>query len=294
MIKKGIAVIGSTTIDKIVHPNTSRFKIGGVTTYSGITYRRHGIKTRVVTNVAKCDRKMIKRLERESIVVCNGSTELTTCFENIIDHEDKRSQKVLRQAAAITGDQVIENLKHVDCVHLGPLYPTDIDVGTIELIDRLQHFVILDVQGLVRIVQDKIVHPAVSKYLPKAMRVAHVVKANRQEYESIIAFFGTDLLELMRQFKINEFIVTAGHKGGRVRTINGEKIRYPAVKATFNQDPTGAGDIFLAAYVIGRFLNQRSVADACQYAAQLAALQIEGNYIKPDDICLEDCKQLEF
>jgi hypothetical protein len=46
MIEKGIAVIGSTTIDNIVHRNFSRFKIGGVTTYSGITYSRHGIKLR--------------------------------------------------------------------------------------------------------------------------------------------------------------------------------------------------------------------------------------------------------
>jgi hypothetical protein len=43
-----IAVIGSTTVDKIVAQNLSFLKIGGVTTYSGITYARHGIDT-VVT-----------------------------------------------------------------------------------------------------------------------------------------------------------------------------------------------------------------------------------------------------
>jgi len=43
----------------------------------------------------------------------------------------------------------------------------------------------------------------------------------------------------------------------------------------------GAGDIFLAAYVIGRMLNRRRIPDACQYAAKLVARQIDGNYITP-------------
>jgi hypothetical protein len=85
MIEKGIAVIGSTTIDNIVHRNFSRFKIGGVTTYSGITYSRHDIKTWVLTNVANRDREIIKRLKQESIFVCNGQTETTTYFRNRLD-----------------------------------------------------------------------------------------------------------------------------------------------------------------------------------------------------------------
>ena len=292
MIEKGIAVIGSTTIDKIVHRNFSRFKIGGVTTYAGMTYSRHGIKTWVVTNVAKRDREIIKRLKQESIVVCNGLTEVTTYFRNLLDDDgEKRKQHILQQAAPINRSQIIEHLKDVAFVHLGPLHPLDIDLRAIELIGRLKHFVILDVQGFVRTVKNKIVYPAVSEHLPAAMRVSQIVKANRQEYEAFIDFFRMDLLELMYQFNIDEFVVTSGHKGGFVQTITGEEIPYSATGVASNEDPTGAGDIFLAAYVIGRFLDQRSIADACKYAAKLAALQIEGNYIKPNHLCLEDRKQ---
>jgi sugar/nucleoside kinase (ribokinase family) len=292
MIEKGIAVIGSTTIDKIVHRNFSRFKIGGVTTYAGMTYSRHGIKTRVVTNVARRDREIIKRLKQESIVVCNGLTEVTTYFKNLLDDdEEKRKQNILQQAAPINRSQIIEHLKDVAFVHLGPLHPSDIDLRAIELIGRLKHFVILDVQGFVRTVKNKIVNPAVSEHLPAAMRVSQIVKANRQEYKAFIDFFRMDLLELMCQFNIDEFVVTSGHKGGFVQTITGEEISYSAAGVASNEDSTGAGDIFLAAYVIGRFLDRKSIADACKYAAKLAALQIEGNYIKPNALCLEDRKQ---
>ena len=34
MLEKGIAVIGSTTIDKNIYDNKNQLKIGGVTTYS--------------------------------------------------------------------------------------------------------------------------------------------------------------------------------------------------------------------------------------------------------------------
>lgn len=292
MIEKGIAVIGSTTIDEIIHRNFSRFKIGGVTTYSGITYSRHGIKTWVLTNVANRDREIIKRLKQESIVVRNGQTEITTRFKNLLeDGDEKRRQYILQQAAPINWSQLIENLKDVRFVHLGPLHPSDIDVRDIESIDRLKPLVILDAQGFLRSVKNKTVYPAVSQHLPAAIRVSHIVKANRQEYESLIEFFQTDLTEIMRQFNINEFVVTTGYKGGFVRTITGEEIPYRAASVKLNGDPTGAGDIFLAAYVIDRFLNRRSIADACKYAAKLAALQIEGNYITPDDLSLGDWQE---
>jgi sugar/nucleoside kinase (ribokinase family) len=49
-------------------------------------------------------------------------------------------------------------------------------------------------------------------------------------------------------------------------------------------DPTGAGDIFLAAYVIGRILKRQTIPDACKYAAKLVAKQIDDNYIQLESL----------
>jgi len=49
-LNKGIGVVGSTTIDKIFTGYQSYLKLGGVTTYAGITYRRHGIPVHIVSN----------------------------------------------------------------------------------------------------------------------------------------------------------------------------------------------------------------------------------------------------
>ena len=98
----------------------------------------------------------------------------------------------------------------------------------------------------------------------------------------MIDYYDMDLSPLMNRFKINEFLVTAGRKGGYVKEISGEETPYKAAAVRTNGDSTGAGDIFLAAYVIDRMLNRQTIPHACKYAAKLAARQIDGNYINPE------------
>ena len=286
MIENGIAVIGSTTIDRIIHHHRSWVKAGGVTVYAGITYRRHGVKTLAITNIAARDVQIIERLHKEKIIICNGQTPLTTRFINTIQTGGRR-QKNPQRAAPISVKQLRDHVKDVSCVHLGPLHPTDIDARAINALRALELDVILDVQGLVRAVKNETVYPAVSQQLSDALGVSHIVKANAQEYAVMIDFYQTDLRALMQRFGIREFIVTSGANGGFVKQAAAAEIPYAAWPAKSNGDPTGAGDVFLAAYVIGRFLNQQPIAAACEAAAKLVARQIEGDFIKPGDLCLE-------
>ena len=293
MIAKGIALVGSTTIDKIVHRDRSWFKIGGATTYAGITYSRHGIRTLAITNIAKCNPEIVKKLRKEKIRVASGQTEVTTHFINYLKNDNRR-QKITQRAAPISCRQIQDKLKSVAWVHLGPLHPSDIDIQAIKSLNRRHLYVILDTQGLVRSVKKEIVYPAVSTHLTDALRISNLVKANNREYKAIVDFYQVDLSELMRRFKIEEFIVTSGKNGGFIKTIYGETVQYKAYKANKTaaamsiEDVTGAGDIFLAAYVIGRILNRQMIAEASQYAAKLVARQIGGNYIEPEVLALED------
>jgi sugar/nucleoside kinase (ribokinase family) len=285
MTMKRIAVVGSTTVDKIVGRNLSFLKMGGVTTYSGITYARHGIDTVAVSNIAGRNQEITARLRKENIVVFNGKTEHTTHFVNHINSEGRR-QRLPRKAQPIAGTQVTPILKSGTAVHLGPLHPADIDIKAIHLLNDPDRYVILDVQGYVRSVRNQIVYPIVSKKLSDALRAADLIKANKVEYDAILDFYQVDIIELMTRFKIEEFIVTLREKGGFVQKRTGEKIGYAADKIRSLEDPTGAGDIFLAAYVIGKFFQQKNTSVACAYAAGLVARQIAGNYIEKNTLLL--------
>lgn len=287
MIENGIAVIGSTTIDTIVEGGQRRLKIGGVTTYSGITYSRHGIRTLVVTNVARRDQELVRKLRAQQISVFNGQTPVTTHFIHGF-HAGKQRQKISQCARSINRRQVTENIKDVGAVHLGPLHASDINLGAIYPLNRLKCFVILDVQGYTRAIKDKSVYLSVSKQLPKVLHISQIVKANHMEFEAVLNYFKTDLATMMNQHHISEFIVTAGGEGGFVQKISGEKIRYKAAEIHPVADSTGAGDIFLAAYVISRLINRQSIPAACKYAAKLAARQIGGRYIPLEDLGLDN------
>jgi sugar/nucleoside kinase (ribokinase family) len=287
MIKKGIAVIGSTTVDKIVAKNSSFFKIGGVTTYSGITYARHGIKTFAVTNIAPLDSELSNRLQKQNVIVCHGQTEYTTHFENTIDGDNRR-QRIPLKARKIGSLQISNVLKHVRSVHLGPLHPSDIDIKAIKLLTAPDLFVIVDAQGYVRSVKNEIVYPHVSKKLTNVLKASQIVKVNASEYDKICNYYQMHAAELVKRFKIEEFIVTLGKKGGFVKTGLGDCIHYDPVEVKTIEDPTGAGDIFLAAYVIARFSNTKDISNACKYAAKLVSQHIEGDYITGENLGLKN------
>jgi sugar/nucleoside kinase (ribokinase family) len=287
MKDKGVAVIGSTTIDTIVKNDSTRYlKLGGVTAYSGITYNRHGIHTHVVTNVAPEDSHILNILRNKDIGVCNGPTRATTRFVNHIN-ADKGRQQINSKAKAIGLSQIMEVLDLVECIHLGPLHPLDIEIAALLPLKDTQLPIYLDIQGYVRYTRNKTVYPAVAEHLADALYASQIVKANELEMETILRHYHMDLTGLMTRYNIDEFIVSRGGKGGGVTTISGEEIAYEAAPIRMIDDNTGAGDVFFAAYLVARIFKEKNVRNACTHAAGLAAQQVEGVYIRPAELRLK-------
>jgi sugar/nucleoside kinase (ribokinase family) len=277
-LKKGIGILGSTTIDKIIAENGLQQKLGGVTTYAGITYRRHAIPVFVASNMAEKDLKHLDKLTAENISVFRLNSDHSTTILNRYNG-DRRDMEILHQARSIEFSQIQSILEKVGCLHLGPLHPLDIEPGALNSLQTSGRMVILDVQGYTRMIRDRKVFQHVSSLMPTALKLAHVAKANESEATTILDFFGMTLGQLMNRFEIEEFVVTLGFKGGFVQTRNGDVFYYDAKKIHGPCDPTGAGDIFLATYVVGRILHDKNISEACASAAKLSARQLEGRYI---------------
>lgn len=285
-LKKGIGVVGSTTIDKIIIGNHSYLKLGGVTTYAGITYRRHGVPVFVVSNMADQDLKFMSKLDAEGISVFNAQSDLSTYF---VTHtrSDGRCLELRQQARSIKVDQIQSILANIDSLHLGPLHPLDIETSVLRSLHNSNLRIFLDVQGYTRMVKDKIVYRRICTEMTLGLTLARIAKANEAEHNAILTFFGMTLSELMNRFEIEEFVVTLGEKGGFVQKGNGKRFHYDAAKMKTPVDSTGAGDVFFAAYILSRFSNKNDISDACNYAAKIAARQVEGKYITTDILSLE-------
>ncbi len=278
-------MVGSTTIDKIVAGDQNYFKLGGVTTYAGITYRRHGIPALIVSNLAERHFEIIKNLKAEKVEIFNAASDQTTHFVNYIQG-DRRYQELLQQACPITAEQIQAMIHRVDGLHLGPLHPLDIDPAALNLLRKSNLPIFLDVQGYTRMVQNKKVYPCVSGHLAAGLMPAHIIKANGIEHQAMLDFYQMNLSELMLRFQIAESVVTLGENGGFVRTQSGKAFKYAAAPANSAVDSTGAGDVFFAAYIVSRFSYQMNIPDACRYAARIAAQQVEGKYITANQLGL--------
>ncbi len=69
-----VLIVGSATIDVIEHSGATTLKMGGVVTYGGITFRKHGLSTTVLCNIAPQDARLREVLARHGIAVESGVT----------------------------------------------------------------------------------------------------------------------------------------------------------------------------------------------------------------------------
>ena len=285
-LKKGIGVVGSTTIDQIVSEGQSFLKLGGVTTYAGLTYRRHGIPTLIVSNLAERDLNIMRKLKDAKIETFSEAADQTTHFVNYIQGH-RRYQELLQQAGPIMAEKIQAMIHRVDGLHLGPLHPLDIDPSALSFLRNSNLAIFLDVQGYTRMIRDRKVYPEVSNHLTEALKTAQIIKANGTEYRTILDFYQLDMTDLMNRFKIKESVVTLDENGGFVQTQNGRIFKYAAGTVNSPVDPTGAGDVYFAAYIASRFFNEMQIPDACRYAERIAALQVQGKYITINQLGLD-------
>jgi sugar/nucleoside kinase (ribokinase family) len=283
-----VAVVGSVAIDRNELADRTLLKAGGAATYAGLTYRRHSVPTVIVCNVAPAEEALLALLRREGIEVSSGRTGHTTRFVNR-ERPEGRIQSAPALAAPIGWGQVAAVRGRVDCLHIGPLHPGDIDPPVFDGLQRSSTLIVLDVQGLTRRIVRGRITAAGSGYLAAALRAADIVKADEAELEVVRAACGGGIEALMQRYDIAEWIVTRGPRGGSIHVRGGREHLYEPVGVGPPVDPTGAGDVFLAAYTVARFRRLQPPAAAARHAAHISAEQVAGRYI---DAALLDAARL--
>jgi len=273
-----VAVIGSATLDRIVFEDQSVEKIGGVSVYAGLTFRKHGLETAVLANIAGADLRHFRPLEESGVRLEAGPTAATTRFVNR-ETAGGRIQEMPAAADPIRSVGALSAMHSVRHIHLGPLHPDDIHPDLLSRVKLGRYFVSLDVQGFVRIVRNGAVAAGVCERLEEVLSFVDVVKASEEELGLILERFGMDAPTLQARFGFGELLVTCGAGGGRLINAAGATFDYAPVRAGRVEDPTGAGDVFFAAYLAGRHHEGWTEREALGHAAQAASLHVEGKYI---------------
>jgi len=197
------------------------------------------------------------------IQVCCHLAPQSTTFENFYEHGIRR-QYVRAVAGRLGPEQLPPEWDSSDIVHLGPL-AQEVDPA---LAERFPNALLgVTPQGWMRRwAPDGLVSATRWKSAERVLARADVTILSMEDV-------GGDIDELERLRRLARLLVlTDGRHGALV--YDGERtVRVPAYDVR-EVDPTGAGDVFAAAYLL-RFYESRDPVDAARYGNCVASFLVE-------------------
>ena len=249
-------VIGHVTKD--LYPGD--YKIGGTVTFSALTARNLGHQAGIVT--CSGPGLDLSRLPGDLEILSHPS-EASTTFENIYC-DGHRRQFIRAQARVLTCPDVPEEWKASPIVHLGPV-AQEIDA---EIVDCFPDALLgLTPQGWMRRWDEHgMVFPAAWTPSDELLQRADAVILSQEDV-------GGDV-ELVQSYaaRTRLLVLTTGWQGATVY-CDGQVRSFPAVSVQ-EVDPTGAGDIFAAAFMSALHRTQDPWLSA-QFANCVAAHSVE-------------------
>lgn len=248
-------VIGHITRDVTPAGNL----VGGTISYSGRAALALGCATAVLTS---CQPGYEGLAELTDLTVKVIPSAHTSTFENIYE-EDGRTQMLYTVADPIRAEYLPDNWANAKVVHLGPV-ANEVDPA---LMHQFPHSIIgLTPQGwLRRWTEDGRVYardwPKAEQFLPLA---------------DVVILSEEDLLDeamLPRYRQLSKLLIMTENARG-CTVFTGDEMRQIPAPSVTQVEPTGAGDIFATAFLIGYAENGRNPWQAAEFANKIAAQSV--------------------
>jgi sugar/nucleoside kinase (ribokinase family) len=236
---------------------------GGVVHHAGRAFAALGARTRVVTRVREADAAaLLAPLVAAGVDVRALPSAATTTYANDYSGGEDRHE-LLATSDPIGPDDVPAAWRSADAIQLGPLHRRDLLPATLA---GLSGFTGIDLQGLVRLADERGTRLAPNAELKDFLAHVSVAKASQEELDVLLE--GRSLEAFRSDLGLAELLVTRGERGSLVVTRwRVDEVPAPRVPRRF---PVGAGDVFLAAYLHAR-ASERSPVEAARLASLASA-----------------------
>ena len=248
--------IGHVTYD--IYPGERL--IGGSAVYSSLTACKLGLSTGIITSRGldfSCDGLL------KGINITGSLSPHTTTFHNSY-YQGKRKQTINDVANRIKKEQIPQGWDKAKIVHICPV-ADEVDQEIFTLFK--DSLVCLTPQGLMRRWDEKgQVYP--KKWIP-IFKVSSQVDVLIFSEEDIATF-----PEVLEEYKslINIVILTRGAEGS-ILYWRGKEFIFSAFK-TEEKDPTGAGDVFAAAFLV-KYYQTDDPIESSRFANCVASFAVE-------------------
>jgi sugar/nucleoside kinase (ribokinase family) len=249
-------VLGHVTLDKV----SGGYALGGTSVYGALTARNLGLSVGILTSGVP---KQAEVLRTQGIEIRSLPSQQTTIFENIYRPEG-RIQYIRAVAGNIGPTDVPASWRDAPIVHLGPL-ARELDSALVTCFGSA--LIGVTPQGWLR-----------SWDTSGRVRYRHWDEAPTVlARANVLVFSEADVQgdrAVMRDFvRLSTLaVVTLGDQGCDLY-LKGERCHLPAYAAR-EVDPTGAGDVFAAAFLI-RLRESNNAVEAAKFANCVASFAVE-------------------
>ena len=267
-----IALIGQMMQDRIVLQSETVTATGGAAYYTGFVTQRLGLRTAIITKLAKHDEHMLDGFRDAGIDLFPVYDSVTSRIELTYPtgQPDKRTAKF----PSIAHPFLITHMPDIRAkiVHLCPLLRSEISLDILKLFRNRGDILSIDVQGFMRgAANDGSMLMTDWEEKIEGLRLVDIAKADDVEAEILTGI--SDLrkaAERLAAYGPKEIVIS--YKKGIVVWAEGNVYEAPLTSKNF-KGRTGRGDTAIGAYLSRRLTH--SPHEACRFAAALTSLKME-------------------
>jgi sugar/nucleoside kinase (ribokinase family) len=275
-----IAVVGHLSIDTIRLPSrTTPFVIlGGAATYTSFSAKHLDATAAVISKVGGDFPEAYLWWMRQEGIDVSGVTKLTseptTCFELTYSKDlSERTLKLKNKGPTLSPEDVPKDFR-AKAVHIAPI-ANETPYEVVEHLKGCADVLSLDPQGLLRSFDEKgnVCDNAIVD--PRIFSLINIYKSSQNE---IYALTGEPELKpaikAIHDVGVETVIVTLGAKGS-VLSVEGTQYNIEACPSQVFVDPTGAGDVFIGAFLT-EYLRQKESLWCASVGSAAASCVVEG------------------
>jgi len=266
-----IAFLGHYTKDTIVSASGTRTIDGGAVFYGANVAARMGLKTAIITRLAREDFRMVEEIETLGVRVYATATPNSTCLrlEYPSSNVDERVIRVISNAGPFTTEEVEQIETHT--VVVGGSMRGEINLEVMEVLAQKTERIAADVQSFVRIDRGGTLLSAEWPEKQAVLALVNVLKADAVEAKLLTG--SADIraaAKLLHELGPREIVLT--HRDGGL-AYDGDGFHEAGFFPRELVGRTGRGDTCIASYM-GRRLNALP-AEATVWAAAVTSLKME-------------------
>lgn len=266
-----IAFLGHYTKDTIVSARGTRIVDGGAVFYGASVAARMGLKTAIITRLAREDFRVVEEMEKLGVRVFAKATPKSTCLrlEYPSSNVDERVIRVASNAGPFTPEEV----EHIEtrAVVIGGSMRGEISLRVTEELTQKKAMIAADAQSFVRIDREGTLVSAEWPEKQVVLALLHVLKADAVEADLLTG--SVDIrtaAKILYELGPREVVLT--HRDGLL-VYDGDRFHEAGFFPKELVGRSGRGDTCIASYMASRL--NASPAEATIWAAAVTSLKME-------------------